>query len=163
MDQLGEDVPTKVIPLKLAIPLFQAASLEDDDYLQDMWAKLLVNASVSKRAIELRRVHIDILERLSPIEALILERIYSIPVDSPSQNSVITRYLPDSALFQEDGGESDAVQPSEEIVMALANLARLGCLTLPTTWGGGEIFSTVYQTVIGRSLFEACRLDESTT
>ena len=39
MAQLGKDTPTKPIPLKLAIPLIQAASLEDDDYLQDMWVK----------------------------------------------------------------------------------------------------------------------------
>ena len=160
MAQLGENVPTRVIPLKLAIPLFQAASLEGDDYLQDIWAKLLVNASVSKRTVELRRAHIDILERLSPIEALILEKVYSISVDSLGRNSILTGYLPDTASFREEDDELDAIQPSKEVVMALANLARIGCLTLPTPLGGGEIFTTIYPIVMGRSLFEACKLDE---
>ena len=52
---LGIQAPTKPIPLKLAIPLFQAASLEDDDSLQDRWAKLLVNSSVLEREIDLTR------------------------------------------------------------------------------------------------------------
>ena len=54
MKEIGHDVPTKPIPMKLAIPLFHSASLEEDDSLQDMWAKLLVNASVADREIELR-------------------------------------------------------------------------------------------------------------
>ena len=161
MTQLGEDGPTQPIPLKLAIPLFQAASLEDDDYLQDMWVKLLVNASISERKIELRRAHIDILERLSPIEALILERIYAIPVDELERNAVITGHLPESVSVGKEGGrEEKLIQPSEEVVMALANLERLGCLVLPTTWNGGEIFTEVFPTVIGRSLVEACSLAE---
>ena len=45
MKQLGLTQPTRPIPLKLALPLFEAASLEDDDYLQDLWARLLVNAA----------------------------------------------------------------------------------------------------------------------
>ena len=159
MAKLGVDAPNKPIPLKLAIPLFEAASLEDNDYLQDMWAKLLVNASISEREIELRRAHIDILERLSPVEALILEKIYAIPADELVRNAVITGHLPESVTVEEeDTPEKNLIAPSEEVVMALANLARLGCLTLPTTWNGGEIFTSVYPTVIGRSLFEACSL-----
>ena len=41
----GSTAPSRPIPIKLAVPLLQAASMEDDDYLQDMWAKLLVNAA----------------------------------------------------------------------------------------------------------------------
>ena len=161
MTQLGADGPTKPIPLKLAIPLFQAASLEDDDYLQDMWAKLLVNASISERKIELRHAHIDSLERLSPVEALILEKIYAIPADELVGNAVSTGHLPESvSVEEEDVQVEELIQPSEEVVMALANLARLGCVTLPTPWNGGEIFTTVYPTVMGRSLVEACSLAE---
>ena len=79
MERIGQDRPTKSIPMKLAIPLFQSASLEEDDSLQDMWAKLLVNVSVIDREVELRRAYIDILERISPVEALILNTIYSLP------------------------------------------------------------------------------------
>ena len=45
LKETGLSQPTRAIPLKLAIPLLEAASLEDDDYLQDLWARLLVNAA----------------------------------------------------------------------------------------------------------------------
>ena len=159
MGSCGKDMPTKLIPLKLAIPLFQAASLEDDDYLQDMWAKLLVNTSITERGIELRRAHIDILERLSPMEALILERIYTLPVDELKGSSIVTEHLPDAAIVEIEDQEK-LVNPNEEVIMALANLARLGCITLPRTWDGGEIFTSVKPAVMGESLVKACQLDE---
>ena len=159
MSSIGQSVPTKPIPLKLAIPLFQAASLEDDDYIQDMWAKLLVNASISERKIELRRAHIDILERLSPFEALILKKIYDFPVGSSGKAEIVTGDLPHSVSFERDS-QQEAVQPNDDVMMALANLARLGCITLPTTWGGGVTFTIVYPTIIGQSLISACKLGE---
>lgn len=47
MKEICLDKPTRSIPLKLAVPLLEAASLEDDDTLQDLWARLLVNAANS--------------------------------------------------------------------------------------------------------------------
>src|SRR5712692_8992554 len=47
----GFDQPTRVIPLKFAVPLLEAASLEDDDYLQDLWAKLLVNSAIETSGV----------------------------------------------------------------------------------------------------------------
>ena len=158
LKELDENFPTKQIPLKFAVPLFQAASLEDDDYLQDLWANLLVNASVEKQRLELRRAYIDILERLSPLEALMLERIYSLPVDELQGSAVVTENLPTSARVERDGGEEDLVKPSDEVIMGLANLARMGCITMPTSWNGGEIFTTVYPAFLGRRLFEAVRM-----
>lgn len=54
--------------------------MEEDDTLQEMWARLLVNAATDS-GIELKRVYIDILERLSSFEARILDRIYNGIVD----------------------------------------------------------------------------------
>ena len=159
MEEIGQDRPTKFIPMKLAIPLFQSASLEEDDSLQDMWVKLLVNVSVIDREVELRRAYIDILERISPVEALILNTIYSLPAHDIERNAIVTENLPTAASTLEDHDRKELVQPSTEIVLSLANLARLGCISLPTTWNGGEIFTQVYPAVMGRSLVAACRLD----
>ena len=41
MKQLGMTEPSRAVPLKLAIPLLQGESLEDDDDLQDLWANCL--------------------------------------------------------------------------------------------------------------------------
>lgn len=158
MATLGIEAPTKPIPLKLAIPLLEAASLEDDDYLQDLWAKLLVNSSIEGSPIDLNRSYIDILERLSHLEAHILSVIYSLPEDKLRNKSILTGSLPVSIEIEDENNKEEPKQPSKEVTLALANLARLGCISLPTTWGGGEVFSTIYPGVMGRSFVEACTL-----
>jgi hypothetical protein len=54
--------PPIPLPSKLAVPLLSAASLEDDDHMQDMRAQLLVNASVSESSQ--KRAFIDCQRRL---------------------------------------------------------------------------------------------------
>lgn len=65
----------KQIPIKLSFPLFDNATLEEDPTLQEMWAELIMNASVSDYREGLHKVCISILSDLSPIEALVLESI----------------------------------------------------------------------------------------
>jgi hypothetical protein len=158
MRDLGLDAPTRPIPMKLAIPLFQAASLEDDNYLQDIWAKLLVNASNAKSGIDLKRAFIDILERLTPLEAQILQQIYSLPFESMQHNGVLTFELPHRASIPTDQEKSEAIEPSDEIKLALANLTRLDCISPTKSWGGGEIFSSVNPTIMGKYFVDACTL-----
>ncbi|MDY6879874.1 MAG: Abi-alpha family protein [Thermodesulfobacteriota bacterium] len=160
MKSIGIEAPTKPIPLKLAIPLLEAASLEDDDYLQDLWAKLLVNSSIKGSPIDLNRSYIDILERLSHLEATILSVIYALPKEEIRNKSILTGNLPDSVEVQDENNKEEPKLPSKEVTLALANLARLGCISLPTTVGGGELFSTIYPAVMGRSLVEACTLQQ---
>ncbi|MGM0983283.1 MAG: Abi-alpha family protein [Pseudomonadota bacterium] len=158
MQELSITGDLRPIPMKHAIPLFQAASLEDDDYLQDLWVKLLVNASAPNSSVVLRRAHIDILERLSAVEAQILQRIYAHSEEELDRQAVLTYKLPDVAEIEieELKNKSHSLQPTSEVKLALANLSRLGCVGLPTAWDGGEIFTAVYPTIMGRSLFEAC-------
>ena len=75
------------------------------------------------------------------------------------RNAIVTENLPTAASILEDDDRKELLQPNTEIVLSLANLARLGCISLPTTWNGGEIFTQVYPAVMGRSLVAACRLD----
>jgi hypothetical protein len=155
---IGNEPPSKPIPLKFAVPLLEAASLEDDDYLQDLWAKLLVNSSIEGNSIDLNRSYIDILERLSHLEANILSVIYALPEEAIKNKSILTGNLPISAEIEDENNKEKRVHPSEDVLFALANLERLGCISLPTTWGGGQIFSAIYPAVLGRKLVEACTL-----
>ncbi|AEJ01299.1 hypothetical protein Nit79A3_1467 [Nitrosomonas sp. Is79A3] len=161
MNSIGIDTPIKPIPLKLAIPLFEAASLEDDDYLQDLWAKLLVNSTIENGPIDLNRTHIDILERLSNLEAKILSVIYALPEGDISNKLLITTNLPSEIVIHDEDNRAQPIPPNAEVILALANLARLGCISLPTTWGGGQLFGHIYPAVLGRSLVEACTLKPS--
>ncbi len=156
--EVGLHEPTRPIPLKFAIPLLQGASLEDDDELQDLWAKLLVNATDADSSIPIRRVFIEILENIGPLEAHILQVVYSIPFEEMQHRGVVAKDLPHSAFIVPDDPNFKTEAPSAEVELALANLARLGCLSPAKTWGGGEIFSTVNPSLLGKVFVEACTL-----
>jgi len=154
----GLSGPTRALPLKIAVPLFQAASLEDDDYLQDLWAKLLVNGATGESGVALNRVYIDILERLTPLEARILENIYSTPFERLKHQSIATAELPNAVRIVTEAELNTLDEPPDEVKLAIANLARMGCIGFKTTWGGGQVFSSVVPTLLGSSFVAACTL-----
>ena len=153
----GFTQPTQVIPLKFAIPLLEAASLEDDDYLQDQWAKLIVNSAIEASGVVLTRTYIDILERLSPMEAKILNVMYSIPSGVMYHRRIDTLHLPESARIYDENTQNRK-EPAEEIMLALANLDRLGCISASMSLGGGQLFRMVSPTILGKKFVEACIL-----
>ncbi|WAK03760.1 Abi-alpha family protein [Methylobacter sp. YRD-M1] len=159
LKEIGLDKPTRTIPLKLAVPLLEAASLEDDDFLQDLWAQLLVNAVNCASGISLQRAYIAMLEQLTPLEAALLEKIYSLPYSETQHNGVVVGKLPQEAsIGKDDDKEDDLSDPSDDVKLALANLTRLGCIVIQKSWGGGELFKKVNPTLLGRSFVEACTL-----
>jgi len=62
------------VSLKVLVPLLEASSLEEDQTMQDKWANLLTNAISNK--LEIRPNYVEILKELSPIEVLLLDKIY---------------------------------------------------------------------------------------
>lgn len=155
----GLNQPTRAIPLKFAVPLLEAASLEDDDYLQDLWAKLIVNSAIETSGVVINRTFIDILERLSPIEAKILNVVYAIPFDDMHHHGADTRNLPESAnAFPENSAKNEIVEPAEEVKLALASLDRLGCISIGRSMGGGQLFGMLNPTLLGKRFVEACTL-----
>lgn len=156
--------PTKAIPLKFAVPLFQAATLEDNDYLQDLWANLLVNSSNKESNVKLCRTYIDILEKLSPLEAKILITIYAHPLKQIEHKGVFTINLPEEAIpysHKNSGKISEYHLENEQILFSLANLSRLGCISAQKTIGNGENFDVVIPTLLGKYLVESFTLKES--
>ncbi|TKR53663.1 DUF4393 domain-containing protein [Allopusillimonas ginsengisoli] len=152
---VGLSTPTRPVPLKLAIPIMQGASLEENDDLQDRWAALLVNAANANFHSEVRRSYVAILEQLEPLDASILDALYSLPFEQSQHDGIVTQKLPESAYIAEEK-EQNFPLPSADIVISLSNLARLGCLRPGMTWGGGESFGRVNPTVAGKAFVEAC-------
>lgn len=151
--------PSKNVPLMLAIPLFQEASLEENDEMQDRWAMLLVNAANADFGSDIHRSYIDILKQITPLEAKILDAIYSLPFELTQQGGVIISNLPGFAQVAEKQEHGQSAPPSNEVMLALGNLRRLGCLGQSFTWSGSENFNTVRPTVLGRSFVNACRFN----
>lgn len=154
----GLQSPNKSLPLKYAIPLFVAASLEDNDYLQDMWAKLLINSTDKDSGIDLHRIYIDILERLSPLEACILEKIYEIPYEQMQHNGVLTYKLPDQAIVNFNSEDPKTKIINKKVLLALVNLAKLNCISPGLSMGGGQLFRRLNPTLLGKYFVEACTL-----
>ncbi len=67
---------TRAVPPKLALPIFEEGSLEDNAGLQNLWNHLLANAMDPDFDNELRYGYIDIIKSITSVEAMILNRFY---------------------------------------------------------------------------------------
>ncbi|WP_269633135.1 Abi-alpha family protein [Pelomonas sp. BJYL3] len=153
---MGQDVTIKPMPLPFAIDALEQGALEEDDALQDLWARLLANASDARTATEARRSYVSILKNLTSLDAVIFDRLYTVTPRPGRHDQILTAGLPASATVQkEDSPNGTPADPSEEVKEALANLVRLGLLKFAHSWGGGEIYGVVNQTLTGDSLMRA--------
>jgi len=160
--QRGLDAPTRAVPLKVLIPALQNAVLEENDELQDLWARLLVNAGDPNRTDEVRRMHVDMLEQLSSLDARILSKLYE-HADREFMGSsagLWTYRLPDEVVV-ETAGAGTQPRPPVNVELSISNLIRIGCLESTMFWRGAETSACVLVTPLGRSLVEACMPNRS--
>ena len=73
----GMSGPTRKIPLNIGVPLLQNATLEEDDDLQDVWARLFVNSADANSGIEPRRAFGSVLAEMSLLDVRNLAQIES--------------------------------------------------------------------------------------
>ena len=99
-----------------------------------------------------------ILERISPLEAQILDNIYSLPFSQTQHKGVLTADLPKQVDIRPDDPKHKYKHPNKEFALALANLVRLGCISAGMSVAGGELLYIVHTTLLGNSFIEACTL-----
>jgi hypothetical protein len=148
--ELGLDGETKPVELKFGVPLIAAASLENDDGLQDLYARLLATATNPDSKMEARRAFVSILQDLGPLEVLLIDKIYSAP-NTPA-SVVRTGRFPEHHSTNMD--DANAL-PSADVELALWNLVRVGCIEPAGTYGGGSTVAVVTLTSLGRAFVEA--------
>lgn len=68
----GELVP---IPLRIGIPLLDAASIEEDEKLKEMWAQLIANSADPNTRMDVHPGLIEILKQLTPDEAKFIDHV----------------------------------------------------------------------------------------
>ena len=150
--QRGLSTPDRSVPLPVFIPLVEAASLEEDDSMQDRWAALLANAGDSSQEIEVRRAFVSILENLTSLDAAVLDCIYNYEDEFADEKLFWTKDLPERVLIEEPTTNKF---PRREVEISLGNLARLGLLVSGMAWLSLCPYMGIYQTNLGQAFHEA--------
>lgn len=148
-------VPTRVLPLPFAVPLLGNAMLEENDELQETWARMLVNAGDASTDMELRTAYVEILRGMTAFDvknlsALAVATLALLP-DAPRALGVMKVLHPE--LFS-PGKAAPQVPP--ELAISLANLARLGCAMPGGGLNGAVVFAVMTVTQLGLALYKAC-------
>jgi len=68
---------TRAVTPKLALPIFEESSLEDDESLHSLWNNLLANAMDPNFKGEIRSAYTEIIKNLDPADARLLFAMYS--------------------------------------------------------------------------------------
>jgi hypothetical protein len=150
--------PTRKIPLNIAVPLLENATLEEDDDLQEVWARLLVNGGDAGSGMELRRAFVSVLAEMTSLDVRNLAQIESaakLNAESES-NGVWTYELPERAIPFVNRGPERELDPSPEVAISLGNLERLGCIISSNQTPVLRVHQLVNLTPFGRALIDAC-------
>lgn len=113
------DVPEEAIralPFREAFLVLDAASMEDDEDVQELWARLIFAASQPHPRTELLKMHVDLLKSLNGLEARLLMIIFDYYDREDRQH--VSRSLKKLGSIDE-----------EQLRVALLNLQRLGILS----------------------------------
>ena len=87
---------TKAVPPKLALPIIEEATLEDDLSLQHLWNHLLANAMDAEFNDDIRYGFIDMIKGITGVEAKLLNEFYEVlnreskinPIENVNQYSL---------------------------------------------------------------------------
>lgn len=93
---------TRPVPPKLALPILENASLEENDQLQDLWANLLSSALDPNFKGTLRNAYIDIIKQLEIIDAHLLSYLYQRYTNSIKTKEIIEDESPTSIGWDRD-------------------------------------------------------------
>lgn len=151
LKERGLEKPTKDINPAFLVPLIEHASLEHDNDLQDIWARMLAAAADAESKVEIRTAFISMLKDVSPFDVQILAKI-------EATTPIHGRYVPTVKLPESIDQSSDTSNENEmreDVQISLANLVRLGCLDpLPAIDGPSNAKVSISE--LGRAFVKAC-------
>ncbi len=152
---------TRAVPPKLALPIFEQASLEENDGLQDLWAKLLANAMDPGHTEEVRYAFVEIIRSLNPLDVRMLHSFYESLAEQGADWQAIKNYN----VTREQMREFLGISP-EDYELSVHNLFRVQCLTPAVLKTGATMGNdtltinkgtdAVTMTPLGKSFVEAC-------
>lgn len=155
--------PRPVRP-SFAIPLIEAATLEDDDSLQQCWANLLTNSMDPTVGEPPRTAFISILKDLSPIDAYVLS--YLARHESMSGIGFASFLAGARSPFGVELFAKEIGQTPQNVEVALWNLSRVNCISMVHGVDGTVQYVTAtigesnvtrpFVTRLGRAFLRAC-------
>lgn len=124
LSEAGINTTFSKISGRNAIPLIEAISSEDNDTLQDIWAKLIANTVTAKDSDGvMTRVLIDTIRRLEPIDVSVINSFFKVEMGRSRlqfYNMNIEEFSPLSL---------------EEVVASLARMSAIGLFTFDSANG----------------------------
>ncbi len=155
---------TRAVPPKIALPIIEEASLEDDPNLQKLWNHLLANAMNPKFNDELRYGFIEMIKGITGIEARLLNEFYEELHREGKLSPLIDVFqycLTKGQIMQELGISDDAYAISVNNLMrmqllspAFLKIDGVEIMSEPYTQYKG--FNAVTLTPLGVKFVEAC-------
>lgn len=117
---------------KLAIPILENASIEPDDYLQDLWANLLAAAMTKPTRDKVRTAFVGIIKELESVDVKMLEVIFKLYCDGSNNctedyETEMSRYSPanlTAPIFKNEIIETLVVE-EPQYYESIDNLLRL--------------------------------------
>ena len=155
----GKTIP---VPPKLAIPIIENATLEDDDSLQDIWANLLATAMSPKRPAKIKSSFIEIVKQLDPEDAKILKKVYELFLSKKEnkRGTIGFKHIAPTDIPISRQEVIESISPfSMSLERTLDNLYRLRCLTpfsLINDINEYQIYDEFSMTYYGVAFVEAC-------
>lgn len=154
---------TRALPPKIAIPLIEDGSLEDDDKLKSLWSKLLANALDPNFKDDIRYGYIEMLKNITSREAFLLKKLHEALVAQgfiKDISQLSTRHIDKEQIIK-------ILQiTTEQYLVSVHNLMRLQLIAPAVISGGVSIGSNplssykgtdvIYLTALGVKFVEAC-------
>lgn len=142
LERRGLTEDTRSVPPKIALPLIENATLEDDEELHTLWANLLANAMDPNFEIKVNRIHVSLMQELEVIDVRILHAAFQL------KSQQFARMPLNEVLFYRDRLATELKVDVGAAELSLLNLMRLGCIKpgvrkLPAKFG--EEAMTIYK------------------
>ena len=149
----------RTIPIGMAIRFMDSATLEEDPEIQDLWARLLANATDPSSEYKISKTHMALLSEMNSLDAKVLQHINE---KNWMQFKKVAEATGSSPLDCSNiAHELDF--PKKSIGLALGNLWRVGCLIQEPTFESGfgpsiAPNSTFRLSPLGNSLLQAVEI-----
>ena len=163
LDQRGVK-DTRAVPPKLAIPLIEDASLEEEETLQKLWSRLLANAMDPNFNGELRFGFTEMIKNITGIEVGMLDLLYRSLLRENHLQAVaeVTNFS-----FEKQGLMNALGIDALTYMLSVNNLMRMQCIAPAVIRTSGIMFgnepTTIFKgtdavtlTPLGVKFIEAC-------